>query len=194
MTRMQKRQDAHPTARRMTGLAPLCLMAVLLAGCSDSEVNEVNQWMEQTTRETKPKVEPIAEPKTFLPFAYSIRDEIDPFDPTKLLSELARAAAADGNSLRPDDKRRKEPLEAFPLDTMKMVGTLRSKGATYALLQIDRTIYRVRNGERLGQNFGVITSVAEDGIGIKETVQDAGGEWVERATKLELQEGKESGK
>jgi len=180
--------------RALLRLAPACLLASVLAGCGDSDVTEIHQWMDETNRTTKVQVVPIAEPKTFLPFAYSIRDEMDPFDPTKLLSELARAAEANGSSLRPDATRRKEPLEAFPLDAMKMVGTLRSKGSIFGLLQIDRTIYRVRNGERLGQNFGVITSVNDDAIGIKETVQDAGGEWVERATKLELQEGKESGK
>lgn len=174
--------------------AALALAAALLAGCSDSDVKEVNQWMDETRAATRVKVDPISEPKTFIPFAYSTRDEIDPYDPNKLLAELARAAESTANPLKPDMGRRKEPLEAYPLDTMKMVGTLKSKGVFYALLQIDRTVYHVRQGERLGQNFGVIASVGEEAIGIKETVQDAGGEWVERMTKLELQDGKETRK
>jgi len=180
--------------RTFLRLAPACLLATVLAGCSDSDVKEIDNWMDETNRATRVKVDPISEPKTFLPFAYNLREEIDPFDPSKLLTELARAAAADGDKFRPDTSRRKEPLEAFPLDTMRMVGTLKSKGVNYGLLQIDRTVHRVRIGEHVGQNFGKITSVNDDAIGIKETVQDAGGEWVERATKLELQEGKESGK
>ena len=170
------------------------LLPLLLAGCSDSDVKEVNQWMDETTRSTKVKVDPIAEPKTFIPFAYNIREEVDPYDPNKLLAELARAAEAAPNPLKPDATRRKEPLEAYPLDTMKMVGSLKSKGIIYGLLQIDKTIYHVRHGARLGQNNGQITSVNDEGIGIKEIIQDAGGEWVERMTKLELQDGKETGK
>lgn len=177
-----------------TRLAPLLVLPALLAGCSDSDVKEVNQWMDETTRATQVKVVPIAEPKTYIPFAYSTREEIDPYDQNKLLAELARAAETTVNPLKPDAARRKEPLEAYPLDTMKMVGSLKTRGTTYALLQIDRTVYHVRSGERLGQNYGVITSVGDDAIGIKETVQDAGGEWVERTTKLELQDGKETNK
>lgn len=183
-------------ARTRSPLAlPLALlMPLLLAACGDSDVKEIKQWMDETTRSTQVKVTPIAEPKTFIPFAYSAVNEIDPYDPNKLLGELARAAETAENPLKPDAKRRKEPLEAYPLDSMKMVGTLRSRGVTYGLLQIDRTVYHVRVGERLGQNYGLITSLGDDAIGIKETIQDAGGEWVERVTKLELQEGKETGK
>jgi type IV pilus assembly protein PilP len=62
------------------------------------------------------------------------------------------------------------------------------------LLQIDRSVHQVRTGQRLGQNFGVVTGVSENAVNIKEVVQDAGGEWVERMSKLELQVSKETGK
>ncbi|MDQ1814655.1 pilus assembly protein PilP [Massilia sp. CCM 9210] len=169
----------------------LLICAGLLAGCGDSDVQEVNAWMEQTKKETKVDVPPLTEPKTFVPFAYSTAGEIDPYDPNKLLAELARAANGANNPLKPDESRRKEPLEAFPLDTMSMVGSMKSKGVTYALVQIDKTMYHVKPGDRVGQNFGIITGVNDEAISIKETVQDAGGEWIERPTKLELQESKE---
>jgi type IV pilus assembly protein PilP len=85
-------------------------------------------------------------------------------------------------------------LEGFPLDAIKMVGTLQKAGVAYALLQIDRSVYQVRTGQHLGQNFGLITSVNEDAVTIKEIVQDATGDWVERMAKLELQDSKESTK
>ncbi len=170
-------------------MAPLLLG--LLAGCSDSDVKEVNSWMDQIKRDTKPQVTPLTEPKTFIPFAYTARDEVDPYNASKLLGELARAAEKEDSPFKPDSKRPKEFLESFPLDTMRMVGTMQKSGVNYGLLQIDRSVHQVKVGQRLGQNYGQVTSVTETVIAIKETVQDAGGEWVERTSQLELQESKE---
>jgi type IV pilus assembly protein PilP len=170
------------------------LAAVLLAGCSASDVKEVQDWMTQVKKETKVSVVPIAEPKTFIPFAYTAREQIDPFSPNKLLAELARAAQASDNKFKPDTERRKEPLENFPLDTFVMVGVIQKAGVNYSLLQVDRAMYQVRVGQRIGQNYGLVTGVSETAVNIKEVVQDAGGEWVERLSKLELQESKENKK
>jgi type IV pilus assembly protein PilP len=172
----------------------LLLLSALLAGCSDSDVREVKDWMETTKKNTKVNVAPLSEPKTFVPFAYTALEESDPYDPNKLLGELARAAAKSDNKFRPDLERRKELLETYPLDTIKMVGIMQKGGINYALLQIDRAVHQVKAGQRLGQNFGVVTSVTEQAININERVQDASGEWVERMSKLELQESKENNK
>ena len=166
----------------------------LLAGCSDGDIHEVNGWMAQVRADTKPHVAPLVEPKTFIPFVYQAREEVDPYNPNKLLGELARAAEKNDSLYKPDTKRRKEYLESFPLDTMRMVGTMQKGGVTFALLQIDRAVHQVKSGMRLGQNYGIVTAVDESAISIKETVQDAGGDWVERMSKLELQETKESKK
>ncbi|HZV66010.1 MAG TPA: pilus assembly protein PilP [Telluria sp.] len=174
-------------------LAPL-LAAALLAGCSASDVKEVKDWMAQVRKESRVNVAPLPEPKTFVPFAYSARDAIDPYSPNKLLAELAKAAANSDNRFKPDTERRKELLESYPLDTVAMVGVLQKAGINYALLQIDRAVYQVRVGQHLGQNFGLVTGVTENAVNIKEVVQDAGGEWVERMSKLELQESKETKK
>ena len=172
----------------------LLLGSALLAGCGGSDEAEINSWMAEVKASTKVSVEPISEPKTFIPFAYGVRDETDPFDPNKLLAELARSANAMPNPLKPDAERRKEYLETFPLDAMVMVGNIRKAGIDYGLLQIDRAVHQVKSGQRLGQNFGIVTGVGESAISVKEVVQDAGGEWVERMTKLELQESKETKK
>ena len=86
--------------------------------------------------------------------------------------------------------RRREPLEAFPLDTIHMVGVLRRPDAVAALLQVDRVVYQARVGNYIGQNFGVITKITEGEVTLKETVQDSSGDWVERITTLQLQESK----
>jgi type IV pilus assembly protein PilP len=164
------------------------LMAtMLLAGCGDSDVREVRDWMEQVRRDTRPAVKPLPEPKDFLPYAYGAKDAVDPFDPNKLLGELARAAATSNNPNQPDRQRPRELLETFPLDTMQMVGTMEKGGTRFALLQIERSLYQVKAGQRIGQNFGVVTHVGEDAVDIREVVQDAAGEWTGRMTKLELQ-------
>jgi type IV pilus assembly protein PilP len=172
----------------------VALTAVLLAGCSASDVKEVQDWMAQVKKDTRVQVVPLSEPKTFIPFAYTTRDATDPFSPNKLLAELARAAESDNSKYKPDMERRKELLEAYPLDTFAMVGVLQKGGINYAMLQIDRAVYQVKVGQRIGQNYGLVTSVTEGAINIKEVVQDAGGEWVERVSKLELQESKEAKK
>ena len=161
--------------------------AMLLAGCGDSDVREVRDWMEQVKRDTHPAVKPLPEPKDFLPYAYGARQAVDPFNPNKLLGELARVAATSNNPNQPDLQRPREQLETYPLDTMQMVGTMEKGGVRYALLQVDRSLYQVRAGQRIGQNFGVVTHVGDDAVDIREVVQDAAGEWTGRMSKLELQ-------
>ncbi|MRW93717.1 pilus assembly protein PilP [Duganella sp. FT80W] len=173
----------------------LVLLTAALAGCGDSDVQEVRAWMKQVDAQTQVRVPPLAEPKTFIPYAYQHKDDLDPFNPNKLLAELAKqAAAGGGNGLKPDTERRKELLETYPLDTIKMVGTIEKKGVVHAVLQVDRAVHQVVVGQHLGQNYGRITAINENTVNIKEIVQDATGDWVERLSKLELQESKENTK
>ena len=171
----------------MNNAAAFAAAALLLAGCGDSDVKEVRDWMDQVKQETRPAVKPLAEPKDFIPYAYGAKEAVDPFSQDKLLSQLAKAAATGTDPNKPDLQRPRELLEGFPLDTMHMVGTMQKAGVNYALVQIDRGVYQVRAGQRIGQNFGIVTRVGDDAINIREVVQDAAGEWVERLAKLELQ-------
>jgi type IV pilus assembly protein PilP len=168
------------------------LMAVLLAGCGDSDVREVRSWMEETRAQTKPSVKPLPESKEFLPYAYNGAQAPDPFSADKLAGPAMMTAQA--NVAQPDLNRPREALENYPLDTMRMVGMMQKGGLSFALVQIERSVYRVRAGQHLGQNFGQVTRVTPAAVEIREMVQDAGGDWVERITKLELQESKEIGK
>jgi type IV pilus assembly protein PilP len=174
-------------ARSIKQAGAFAAAAFLLAGCGDSDVKEVHTWMDQVKQETKPHVKPLSEPKDFIPYAYGAKEELDPYSPNKLLNQLAKAAEASPDPNKPDLQRPRELLESFPLDTMQMVGTLQKAGVNYALVQIDRSVYQVRAGQRIGQNFGIVTRVSDDAINIREVVQDAAGEWVERQAKLELQ-------
>ncbi|GAB3462163.1 hypothetical protein GCM10027321_23580 [Massilia terrae] len=163
-------------------------LPLLLSACGDGDVREVRDWMAQVQRDTHPTVKPLPAPKDFVPFAYDGKDAIDPFNQVKLLGELARVAETSNDPNRPDTNRAKELLETFPLDTMKMVGAIQKGGVIYALVAIDKNVYQVKTGMRLGQNFGLVTRVTDSVIDIREVVQDAGGDWTARMSHLELQE------
>ena len=84
----------------------------------------------------------------------------------------------------------KEPLEAFPLESIQMMGTITQDRETFALVKAGPNLYRVRKGNYMGQNFGVVTGIDESQITLKELIQDGGGEWVERNSALQLVETK----
>ncbi|MGI4847063.1 MAG: pilus assembly protein PilP [Janthinobacterium lividum] len=182
--------NAAATARQGLLLLPALLLLTTLAGCGDSGVGEVRQWMDETKRQTRVAVTKVEEPKKFTPFSYTGKDAIDPYSPVKLAMALAKQKGTTDSGLRPDLDRRREPLESYPLDTLKMVGTLRKAGASFALLLADKALFQVKVGNYIGQNFGKVTKIADGDVELKEIVQDASGEWVERNAKLELQESK----
>ena len=182
------------TAGKVSHLASGCAALLALAGCSDGDVKEVKQWMATTEKQTHVSVVPLSEPKTYVPFAYAGKDLTDPYSANKLLVELARTQAKSDSLFKPDLDRKKELLESYPLDAIRMVGVLQNGNANFALLQIDSAYHQVTVGQFIGQNFGKITAVTDSAVNIREVVQDAGGEWVERHSTLELQDGKETKK
>lgn len=171
----------------------LCLASVLLlTGCGDNGITELKAWMEQVKTKAVPRVTPISEPKVFIPASYAGRNQIDPFDPAKLLAVFARMAAANDNGKKPDFERPKEALEGFQLDTMKMVGTVSVKNVRIALIQVGKITYKATVGSWIGQNFGKVTNITDSQVNIIETVQDSAGkgDWIDRKATLELQEAK----
>jgi len=169
----------------------LCLfLALSLSACGEGEETELRAWMEAEKKQAKAAIPKLSPPKVYVPFAYGGKEQIEPFDPAKLLAVLARLKAESSNGLKPDMNRPREALESFPLDSLKMVGTIEKNKLVYALVQVDKTVYQAKLGSYLGQNFGMITKISEGEIEIKETVQDAAGDWTERQSKLELQEAK----
>jgi len=172
--------------RRGGALAGLAL-ALVLSACG-SQQDELQQWMEQQRREVKPSVPPLVPPKKFDPEPYAVNDRVDPFSVQKLTGALKQEARQPNSMLAAELNRRKEPLEAFPLDSMNMVGSVVKQGRQYALLKVDNLLYQVKVGDYLGQNFGRITKITETDVALREIVQDAAGEWVERAVTLQLQE------
>jgi type IV pilus assembly protein PilP len=176
--------------KRSRLLAMLAAGAVL-AGCGTSGQEEIEQWMKEQRAATKPQVTPIPEPKKFTPQAYTEEAATDPFSNVKLAQALKRESTqsnANAALVAPELARRKEPLEAYPLDSMRMVGSLIKERQPVALLRIDNLLYQVRPGNYLGQNYGKIVKVSETEVVLREIVQDAAGEWTERTATLQLQE------
>jgi type IV pilus assembly protein PilP len=162
-------------------------MAFALTGCSE-EQPELSQWMEQQKREVKPNVQPISPPKKFVPQPYIALNGVEPFSAQKLTVALKQEAKQPNSLLAAEINRRKEPLEAYPLDSMRMVGSVTKTGRPYALLKVDNLLYQVKSGDYLGQNYGKITKISETDVSLREIVQDAAGEWIERVSTLQLQE------
>lgn len=162
-------------------------LVAMLAACS-SNTDELTQWMEQQKREAKPNVTALAAPKRFDPQAYQSVASVAPFSSQKLAVAARQDAREPNPLLAAEMARRREPLEAYPLDSMSMVGSLNKFGRGYALLKVDNLLYQVKPGDYLGQNYGKITKISETGVSLREIVQDAAGEWIERTSALQLQE------
>ena len=171
----------------------LIVLGLTLSGCGSSGEDELRVWMAEQRANTKPNVQPLTEPKKFLPEPYTQEGAIEPFNQAKLTQALKRDSnqvASNAALIAPEMSRRKEPLEAFPLDAIIMVGSLNKAGVPTALVKVDNLIYQVKVGSYLGQNYGKITKINENSIQLREIAQDATGDWIERSASLDLQEGK----
>ncbi|MGM9426831.1 pilus assembly protein PilP [Hydrogenophaga sp. MI9] len=176
---------------RLFFAVPLLALLSAVAGCSGSDQEELGAWMQQERNSIKPDVKPLPEPKKFEPYSYGGERFVEPFSSEKLASILksGQSLPAEKSALiEPELNRRKQPLEAFPLDTMSMVGSLNRGGKLVGLVKVDSLLYQVAPGNYLGQNFGRILKVEENQIVLREIVQDAAGEWIERPAALQLQE------
>lgn len=163
----------------------------LLQGCFSSAHDELQGWMADQRTKTKPSISPIAEPRKFVPQTYQSQPVPEPFSSQRLTQALKQAgknAGANQALVQPEINRRKEALEAIPLDSIAMIGSIIKGSQPVALLKVDKLVYQVKLGNYLGQNFGKITKITETAVTLREILQDASGDWVEKTTQLELQE------
>lgn len=166
----------------MKRIAPI-LLILGLASCSSDQNEDLKQFVNDSGKDLRGKVEPLPEIKPYEPFTYDAFELQDPFKPRKLLPSKG------GGGLQPDLNRPKGPLENYPLENLSMVGMLQKDKHTYAIIKTpDNTLYRVIVGNYIGQNFGLITKVTESEVNLKEIVQDSTGDWTERESSLQLQE------
>jgi type IV pilus assembly protein PilP len=171
-------------------LTAIAAAAALLAACGDEKQSELRQELTALTKDLRGRVDPLPQVKSYEPVPYKGESMLDPFVPGRIVVSQASGGAGGGGGVQPDLNRPKEPLEAFPLEAIRMVGTLSQNKDVFALVKAGTNLFRVKKGNYMGQNFGVITAIDEGQISLKEVVQDSGGDWVERSTSLQMQEGK----
>lgn len=168
---------------RRAAIAAAAVAALLVAGCGGESHQDLRDWMAAQGKGMRGHLDPIPQIKPYEPFAYNDFDLPDPFKPRK----IEPAKGDNANKLAPDLTRRKEPLEAYPLESLSMVGTIEKGKTRYALVKAPgRDIYQVRQGNHIGQDYGVITAITDSEIDLKELVQDGSGDWSERSSTLNL--------
>lgn len=163
-----------------------------MVGCDATRDSDLQAWIAAEKAQAHPHITPLSEPKPFVPQDYTQSGAIDPFSADKLTQALRRDTAqvvANTSLITPELGRRKDPLEAFPLDTMTMVGSMTKAGRPVALISSGALLFQVRVGEHIGQDYGRVTAITETEVKLREIVQDATGDWTERMTSLMLREG-----
>ena len=166
---------------RLALMVALSVSAMVLVGCGGSSDEDLRSWMAEQGKDSRGKIEPVPLPRPYEAFTYNAFDQPEPFKPRKI--ETGKGSRG------PDLTRRKEALETYPLEALKMVGTLQRGRAMVGLVRAtDNKVFQVRQGNYVGQNFGVITGVVEGEITLKELFQDGAGDWAERQSKIMLQE------
>ena len=173
--------------RRAAPLALALTLLTLLAGC-DGETQELQGWIDQQRRDVRPRVQALAAPKKFDPVPYANAQLLDPFSSQKLSVAIKQETRQTSSLLAAELNRRREPLEAFSLDMMTMVGSVSKAERPVALLRVDSLLYQVKAGDYIGQNYGRVVRITETEVTLREIVQDAAGEWTERPATLQLQE------
>jgi type IV pilus assembly protein PilP len=164
--------------KRLTSL----IVVLGLTGCGGGSMEDLQSFVSETGKDMQGKIEPLPQVKAYEPFTYNAFDLPDPFKPRKL-------STGGGGGMQPDLNRPKEPLEAFSLETLKMVGMLSKNGLVHAVIKTpDNAIYHVKKGNYAGQNFGLITQISGSEVTLREIVQDSAGDWSERTSTLNLQE------
>ena len=165
--------------------AAFILPILLISGCGTDGMGDLRQFVKNAHADRKPRVEPLPEIQTHETFAYASEDGTDPFASYNL--KPTGTAAVSGP--RPDLNRRKDPLEEYPLDSLKMVGTLSRGTDVWVVIQAaDGTVHRAMVGDHMGQNFGMITKITEEKVELVELIQGPTGQWIERDGSIAIEE------
>jgi type IV pilus assembly protein PilP len=164
----------------------VALVSVLLSGCGGEEFQDLRDFVKNSGADMRGKIEPPPEVKPYEYFAYNNETNLpNPFKPRK---QDERPSGGSGIN-QPDLDRPKEALEEFPLESLKMVGYLYQNKVGYAIIRTtDSKLHRVKAGNHIGLNFGLIKEVTDTSVKIKELVQDSSGDWTERDSSLQLME------
>jgi type IV pilus assembly protein PilP len=165
------------------------LISGALTACAPDPTSDLIEYTERVKSSQKPNIEPLPEFEPFESFEYSAADLRDPFTAPVFSHTPAAVAQAGGSGIKPDFDRPPEPLEEYPLDSLRMVGTLEQHEDAWALvLDTDDTIHRVQTGNYIGQNHGKIIRISEFEVELTEIIPDGLGGWMERTASIAISE------
>lgn len=166
-------------------LLPIVCMTLLLGGCIGDRA-DLEQFVASTKANHVAHIPPLKEPPKFEHFVYQAESLRSPFvPPARELTEEVVDSSRD--CLQPDLKRKKDRLETYALDNLKMRGTLSQGNVIWALVETaDNSVYRLGVGDYLGLYHGRIEAVSANSINIRELIPDGAGCWTERNSSLEL--------
>lgn len=160
-----------------------------LAACSKDPSADLVEYVDRVKGQQKSSIEPLPEFKPYESFTYAAVDLRDPFTESTTTTQRAIALPTTSSGLTPDFERPREPLEEFPLDSLRMVGTLEQETDNWALINdADGTIHRVQPGNYVGQNYGKIVRVTDYEVQLTEIVPDGIGGWIERQASIAISE------
>jgi type IV pilus assembly protein PilP len=165
----------------------LILPILLLGGCANRDMSDLQAYVEEVKARPPSGISPPPEPVEVETYLYVAGDRRDPFTPDTTAHDQVETVVDSG--IMPDLNRRKEELEFFPLDSLRMVGTLEQDGQRWALVKTkEGTIHRVTLGNHMGRNYGKIVEISEDKIKLVELVQIGSG-YQEQEAEISLGEG-----
>jgi type IV pilus assembly protein PilP len=170
---------------------PACcaFSAVLLSGCANEDLSDLKAFIAAEKAKPKGRIDPLPEIKVVEPFIFNPEGLRDPFAPLEQTNESLGVAAEAGSGIKPDVTRPKEELEAFSLDSLRMVGTVNTKAGLWGLIKAnDSTVYRVQVGNYMGKNYGKIIRIVSDKVEVMELISDKPGIWREQQASLALAE------
>jgi type IV pilus assembly protein PilP len=163
--------------------------SVNLIACSGDPTSDLAEYVEEVKSQQVSRIDPLPEFSPYESFTYAANDLRDPFTEPSFTTQQAVPMQASNNGIKPDFDRPAEPLEEFPLDGLRMVGTLEQNEASWALINdTDGTIHRVQAGNYAGQNHGKITRVTEFEVELTEIIPDGIGGWIERQATIAISE------
>ncbi|MGZ5006512.1 MAG: pilus assembly protein PilP [Methylobacter sp.] len=185
----QLRQLSISAFSSCLAILPCLVVTILLTGCSKDDFSDLNRYIAEVKARPKEAIKPLPEIKVIEPFMFKPEGLRDPFKPLEQPEQSEGVEVSVGSGIKPDTTRRKEELEAFALDELKMVGTVNMKSNLWGLVKAgDSTIYRVKVGNYIGKNYGKIIRIVSDKIELMEIVSDKPGTWHEQPASMTLTE------
>lgn len=169
-------------------MAVLISLTTLFAGCS-RELRDLEDYVEEVKSREPLGIDPIPEVKPYKSYKYQVSNQRNPFDASIFEAKIVQKIRKSNSGISPDSNRTPEFLENFPLDSLRMVGTLEQRGGLWALIQTpERTIQRISSGNYIGQNNGKVLAVSDVRITLEEIIPDGFGGWRKRDGSIALSE------